>query len=105
MNNAEVKAVVAETLEQLLHGKMIKYNDSVVYELMSERLRAHYKCADPLISYALEQLKSHPYYRVLEMYYRDGVTLEQIAESYYCDVSTIVRNKKYLCIKIFELAV
>lgn len=105
MNDAEVKSVVAETLDQLLHGKMIKYNDLVVYERMSEKLRAHYKCADPLIDCALEQLRSHTYYGVLEMYYRDNMTLEEIAEHYYCDVSTIVRNKKYLCIKVFELAV
>lgn len=105
MNDTDVKTVVAETLDQLLHGKMIKYNDLVVYERMSEKLRAHYNSADPLISCALEQLTAHPYFKILEMYYRDNMTLEEIAESYYCDVSTIVRNKKYLCIKVFELAV
>ena len=105
MQKTEVKEVVSETLNQLLKGNMIKYSDLIICDQIGERLKIHYKEYDESLAVALEQLKSHPYYGVLEMYYRDNMTLEQISETYYCDLSTIQRNKKHLCIKLFELAV
>lgn len=103
MTDEHIKTVVNETIDQLLGNSMIKYSDLVIYDRMSERLREHYKEPKPLISHALNELIEHPYYDVLEMYYKKNMTLEAIAEEYDVDISTIVRNKKALCIKIFKL--
>lgn len=105
MKDQQIKEIVNETLEQLLKGNMLKYNDLIIYERVSAQLKEYYKSATPdeRITIALTQLRSHAYYDVLEMYYKDNMTLEQVAEAMYCDISTVVRNKKYLCLKIFEL--
>ena len=103
MTDEYTKGIVAETINQLLSNSMIKYGDLVIYDRISERLREHYKKPEPLISNALSQLIEHPYYDVLEMYYKKNMTLEAIAEEYDVDISTIVRNKKMLCIRIFKL--
>jgi DNA-directed RNA polymerase specialized sigma subunit len=36
------------------------------------------------------------------MYYEDGETIENIADMMKIDVSTVVRNKKKLCLKIYD---
>lgn len=103
MNDIEVKQVVNETINQLLNGNMIKYSDLVIYERISDMLREHYKVHNDDIARALEQLRDHPYYNILELYYKDNLTLEQVAEKCNCDLTTVHRNKKSLCIKIFRL--
>lgn len=103
MTENNIKAVVKETVNELLSQDMLKYSDLIIYERMSDRLREHYKTPETSIDQALDQLKYHPYYEVLQMYYGDNMTLEEIAEDYDVDISTIVRNKKSLCIKIFNL--
>ena len=82
---------------------MFKYNDLIVYEQIGERLRQHYRECDVIIQKAIDQLTDDRYIDVLEFYYKNEYTLEYIAEIFDVDVSTIVRNKKNLCLKIFEL--
>ena len=103
MNDLDVKRIVSDTVNELLKDNMIRYSDIIIYERMSERLREHYKKCDPLVAEALSKLTDHQYYEVLEMYYGDNCTLEFIAEEFDVDISTIVRNKKALCIKIFNM--
>lgn len=102
MTDKEVKEVVKITVDTLLKEYMIS-SDSISYGSVDKQLREHYKNPSTLITQALEQLVDHPYYDILELYYRDNWTLEAIAEDYDVDISTIVRNKKRLCIKIFNL--
>lgn len=105
MTDENIKSVVKETVNELLGNSMIKYSELIIYEQIGERLREYYKepGKDPDIAKALSQIKDHHYYNVLEMYYKDNRTLESIADKCYVDISTIVRNKKALCIKIFNL--
>lgn len=103
MTSDEVKEVVKTTINELLKERMIKYNDNIIYDKMSEMLRAYYNKPYESMTLALSQLVADPYYELLEMYYRDNLTLEQIAECKYLDISTVVRNKKRLCIKLFEV--
>lgn len=104
MKENDIKKVVAGTVDILLHKGLIKYSDAIIYERMGERLKGHYKKPDMLISQALEQMKNDRYFEILAMYYKDNMTLEGIAEELGVDISTVVRNKKSLCIKLFELA-
>ena len=58
-----------------------------------------------LIEKCMKALENDPYYRILEMRYFEGKTLEEIAFEFSCDHSTISRNKnrlvKELSIQIF----
>lgn len=49
-----------------------------------------------LIDKSMAALSKDPYYKVLEMRYFEGRTLEDIALEYNCDHSTISRNKSRL---------
>ena len=49
-----------------------------------------------------ESIKLDPYESIIVFYYRDRMTIEQIAESYRVDTSTIVRNKRRLCLAIYD---
>lgn len=103
MTQNEIKTVVSETVNELLAQSMIKYSDVVIYEKMSDKLREHYIKPDPDVTQALSQMKDMAYYEILEMYYKHNWTLESIAEDLGVDISTITRNKKSLCIKLFNL--
>ena len=104
MTETEIKKIVNVTVNQLLKDNMLKYSDSVIYDKMSESLRGYYsEGSNELLRLALDIVRTDPYYELLELYYRDNMTLEQIAEARYLDISTVVRNKKRLCIKLFEI--
>ena len=103
MTEDNIKSVVKETLNQLLNGNMINYGDTVIVNHIAELLKAHYNKPDPLITQALDSLKSDYYYGVLEDYYGKGLTLERLSEKYNADISTIMRNKKRLCIQLYKL--
>jgi len=49
-----------------------------------------------LVDHALEMVKDDPYYEIIGHKYFDGWTMEEIAEKFGCDVSTVSRNKNRL---------
>lgn len=51
---------------------------------------------------AIRSIDCDPYMDIIVFYYRDRMTIEQIAESYKVDTSTIVRNKRRLCLAIYD---
>lgn len=103
MLQEDVKNIVIATVDVLLKDDMIKNGDQIMYERMSLQLREHYNTPNRVIAEALDKLKDRRYYDVLRLYYKDNLTLEQIAELYNCDICTITRNKKQLCIKLFKI--
>ena len=103
MTKDAIKRIVEETIHELLGCEMIKYSDMIIYEKMNERLREHFKNPDPAISLALEELKDAPYISIIEDYYKNGFTLEAIANDLDVEVRTVSRQKKSLCIKIYKM--
>lgn len=51
---------------------------------------------------AIRSIDCDPYMDIIVFYYRDRMMIEQIAESYKVDTSTIVRNKRRLCLAIYD---
>lgn len=108
MTPEQVREVVKMTIEELTNCKLLKINE-INYEgilnYVEEKLNSFFllntniKC----LSYAINQLSDDPYIDIIFLQYRDNRTLEWIAEYMDKDVRTILRNKKRLIIKIYEL--
>lgn len=108
MTPEQVREVVKMTIEELTNCKLLKINE-INYEgilnYVEEKLNSFFllntniKC----LSYALNQLSDDQYIDIIFLQYRDGKTIEWIAEYMDKDVRTILRNKKRLIIKMYEL--
>lgn len=103
MNKTEIRQVVNECLNELERRRIIKDMRAVVYEDMNGRLYSYYEhgATDPDVTAAIDSLDGDLYLGILPYYYRDHKTIEQIADLMAVDVSTIVRNKKRLCISLY----
>ena len=103
MTPEEIRDIVRETLRELQKQGMLREQ---WYTKISKRLRDYYKAVpgmeDRRITEALNEIRSDPYYEVIPLHYNGCVTLEDIAEIRGVDVSTITRNKKRLCMMIYE---
>lgn len=109
MTPEQIREIVKITLDELTQRKLLNV-DNVAYmtllKLVSDQLTSYFNSikSDGInVSYALKQLSDDPYIDIIFLHYRDGKTLEWIAEYFEVDVSTIKRNKKRLIIKIAEL--
>lgn len=83
---------------------MLKSVDELAYSDVSGLLAAYYDGGeqDTQIRAAVEGLKGDYYYKVLPLYFGYKYTIEQIAEEFGVEVSTIVRNKKRLCLQVYN---
>ena len=106
MTQEQIREIVKITLDELTQRKLLKV-DNVAYmtllKLVSEQLTNYFNGESNDVFKVLKQLSDDPYIDVIFLHYRDGKTLEWIAEYFEVDVSTIKRNKKRLIIKIAEL--
>ena len=103
MNLDDVRLVIKETVKELKRQGLLtdgRYTD------VSRQLRNYYKAMpgaeDADISKALQTLREDPYFEIIPLYYDGNVTLEDIAEIKGVDVSTVTRNKKRLCMMIYN---
>lgn len=96
---------VEETVREMRREGLLKRADDVAYSEISNRLYQYYEDRenDPEMGAALEKIRGDYYAGVLEMYYRQKLALDWIAESYHCELTTISRNKKRLCLRLFQL--
>ena len=79
-------------------------DQTAIYNDVSELLTSYYKDEekDAAVRYALQAQRFDPYSRIIPLYYKDRQTLDSIASGMGVDVSTIVRNKKRLCMEIYK---
>lgn len=101
----EVKNIVAETIRQLKREGLLKSASDITYHEISARLRQYYKDGetDPEVTEALGRLAEDDYFNILPLYFRYGYTIEGVAETFGVEVSTIVRNKKRISLKLADL--
>lgn len=101
-----ITLTVRETISELKKTGFLRKDDKQVYKSISKQLRAYFGALldgeqpDPEMGRALENIIDDDYFPVILYYYQDGFTIEKIAEIYDCEVSTITRNKKRLCLMI-----
>lgn len=103
-NNKLIREIVRMTIEEFKKSGLLKSNDEVAYSEMSVNLRSYYhgeKTHD--ITQALKKIESDPYFEIIPLYYQKNNTIERIAEEFGVEVSTITRNKKRLCLLLYNL--
>ena len=101
----EITEVVKDTVKEMRQNGLLKRSDDVAYSEVSNRLYEYYRNPekDPEVGAALEKIKGDFYTSSLADYYRDHLSLDVIAEAYHCDLTTIKRNKKRLCLRLYQL--
>lgn len=108
MTDEEVKAyiemAVQRTVRELKKSGRMKQDDDAVYDDMKEILADYYSKGktDAKITYAIYGKRFDPYYSIIIDYYEKGLTLAAIAEKMGVDVSTVGRNKRRLCLEIYN---
>ena len=105
MTREEIAEVVAATVRELGKTGYLRRFDDVAYSRISNRLYDYYtsQSEDKALEDAIDQIKGHYYFSILPQYYKDRLTIDWIAESYHCDAMTIKRNKKQLCLRIWNI--
>lgn len=98
-----IKQTVNETIRELRRQNLIS-KDMAAYDDINELLTEHYRNGekDAALSYAIYGKRFDPYYRIIPMYYGEGRTLDDIRDVLGVDLSTVVRNKKRLCLEIYQ---
>lgn len=105
MTPEQIREVVKMTLDELTQRKLIKDDYQTILTAVEKQLHSYfnnYTCKVTAVNNALRSLSDDPYIDLIYLHYRDGKTLEWIAEYYEKEVSTIKRNKKRLITKIHE---
>lgn len=108
MTPEQIREVVKMTIEELTASKLLnveKINYEGVLNYVEEKLHSFFytNINNKSVDYALNNLSNDVYIDIIFLQYRDGKTLEWIAEYMDKDVRTILRNKKRLILKIYEL--
>lgn len=104
MTTDEVRNIVKLTIQELIRENLITINSyDTVLEYVAPRLTKYFNGTDDSkVSAALKVIADDYYIDVIYLQYRDGYTVEQIAEELGREPRTILRNKKRLVYRIYE---
>ena len=104
MTPEEIREVVKIVLDELSQRKQYKpVNYSAVLQAVDKRLYKYFRGGrDAELRQVLNHISDDAYIDIIYLQYRDGKTLEWIAEILDKDTSTIKRNKKRLIMTIYE---
>lgn len=104
MDEKQIQMIVRLTIEELKRSGILKNYNELAYSEISSVLAAYYDDGetDTAITKALHSIESDPYYKIIPLYFRYSYTIEKIAEVFDVEVSTITRNKKRLCLAIYN---
>lgn len=104
-----IEAAVRACFEEMIMSGALKNNKDIAYKKTSKMLHSYFSEGpdpelpeDKLLESALINVRNDPYFGIIENYYRDGKTIEEISELRGVDPSTITRNKKRLCLLIYS---
>ena len=104
MTPEQIREIVKLTLDELTQRKLIKDEYPVILGVVEDKLRDFFNHkGSGRVGGVLMSLSDDPYIDIIFLQYRDGKTLEWIAEYLDKHEVTIKRNKKRLINKIYEL--
>ena len=105
MKRDEIREIIKETVEELRRQGLLKIrNEGEAYSDVSALLRKYYEegKGEKRLIKTLDELKGDKYFDIIPLYFSYGYTIEKIAECYEVEITTIVRNKKRLCLEIWR---
>lgn len=109
MTDEEIKAYIDIAIKRSIHeykkSGILKHSDNAAYNDINQILAGYYSTPgekDAAVTYALQGVRFDPYYRIIPLYYEAGKKVEEIAAELRVDVSTVVRNKKRICLEIYN---
>ena len=108
MSEEEIKRLieltVSKSIEEYKRSGLLRESENVAYTDISAILTNYFKTEkkDTSIAYAIQGQRFDPYFKIITMYFEENKTIEAIAEELNVDISTIVRNKKRLCLAIYN---
>lgn len=99
-----IDIAIKRSIREYKKSGLLKDSDNAAYSDISQILHGYYKAAekDTVVTYALQGIRFDPYFRIIPLYYDTGKKVEEIAAEIGVDVSTVVRNKKRLCLEIYD---
>lgn len=102
-NEKDIEKIFDICAKSMKKNHLMQKENDAIYNDMSDRLYNYYKSgeADKNIKAALKDFDDDIYINILPLYYKNKYTIENIAEILNVDVSTIVRNKKRLCLSLY----
>ena len=104
MSDDEIKKVVRLTVKELKREGLLRDLDDVIYAEMSERLTRFFEGKPDIdMGRALQAISGDGYFEIIPLYYQNGMTTEAISKHIGADISTINRNRKRLCVKLYNL--
>ena len=106
MTEEQVREIVRLTIEGLLDINDLQ-KDSYRHILIRVNKKLYdffnHKGDSKAVAWALNELSDDPYIDIIYLQYRDEKTLEKIGEILHKDYSTIMRNKRRLILKLYNL--
>lgn len=104
MKNEDIRKIIIEVLEELADREMLKPFNAGAYADISDRLYSYYDSGakDYDVQTALKEIESDPYFQIIPLYFSELKTIETIAEMFDVEISTITRNKKRLCLQVYN---
>ncbi len=104
MDREEVQSIVIATITELKRQGMLKDQYSVILKELEPVIKEYFlRKNNKGIELFLREHSDDPYIDILYLHYRDGITIERMADILNKDVSTIKRNKKRLIRCIYEV--
>lgn len=105
-NKRAVKEIVDLTIDELKKRGLIRNVDNdVAYAQISRQLVEYYRNGekDIGVSNALRELSDDIYIDILIYFYKERYTIYNIADKLNVEASTVVRNKKRLCLMMYDI--
>lgn len=97
-----IDLAVERTVKALRKNTAVRTDDTK-YNEVSYMLTSYYQNGEsvPELDEAVANVSRDKYFDIIPLYYRDGKKIEMIAEQMGVDTSTVVRNKRRLCMDIY----
>lgn len=98
-----IRMIVKEVIDELIRDGMLREASSMAYTEISAKIKAYYSRGqkDEEMKKAISAVEEDKYFKIIPLYFYYGYTIEEIAETFEVETSTIVRNKKRLCLEIY----
>lgn len=101
----EVSELFDLFIDRMKQKHMLKNMSDSIYHETAQRLFNYYssdrKERDKQVEKALAEIREDFYFSIIPLFYKNKFTIESIADIMKCDTSTVVRNKKRLCKKLY----